>query len=349
MDKRQFIVGAGSTLGAAVAAPALAQGTTDVSFFFPVAVGGPITKVIDTFAADFAKENPSIRIVPTYAGTYQETIVKVLTAHKSGTPPTLSVLLSTDMFTMIDEDAAVPFDDSLHTADDKAWLKSFYPAFMLNSQTEGKTWGIPFQRSTIVLYWNKDAFKEAGLDPEKAPATWAEHLEFAQKLTKRDGSGNTQQWGTQIPSTGFAYWLLQSLAIQSGTVLANQDGNKTAFDDAGTLEALTYLVDLSRKHKVMAPGVIDWGTTPRDFFERKTAMMWTTTGNLTNVRNNAKFPFGVAMLPQNKRRGSPTGGGNFISPRKPRLRSVKRPCSSCAGSRSPSAPPGGASTPAMSP
>ena len=47
------------------------------------------------------------------------------------------------------------------------------------------------------------------------------------------------------------------------------------------------------------------------FFERKTAMMWTTTGNLTNVRTNAKFPFGVAMLPAGKRRGSPTGGGNF--------------------------------------
>jgi len=61
----------------------------------------------------------------------------------------------------------------------------------------------------------------------------------------------------------------------------------------------------------MAPGVIEWGTTPKDFFERKTAMMWTTTGNLTNVRSNAKFPFGVAMLPAGKRRGTPTGGGNF--------------------------------------
>ncbi len=318
MDRRQFVVGTGAAvLGAGgVAKPALAQGTTEVSFFFPVAVGGPITKIIDGYAADFAKENPSIKVTPTYAGTYQETIVKVLTAHKSGTPPTLSVLLSTDMFTMIDEDAAVPFDGFLKSAEDQAWVKGFYPAFMLNSQAEGKTWGIPFQRSTIVLYWNKDAFKEAGLDPEKAPANWAEHLAFAEKLTKRDGSGNTQQWGTQIPTTGFAYWLLQSLAIQSGTVLANQDGNKTSFDDAGTLEALNYLVDLSRKHKVMAPGVIDWGTTPRDFFERKTAMMWTTTGNLTNVRNNAKFPFGVAMLPANKRRGSPTGGGNFYLSKK---------------------------------
>ena len=70
-------------------------------------------------------------------------------------------------------------------------------------------------------------------------------------------------------------------------------------------------VDLSGKHKVMAPGVIEWGTTPKDFFEKKTAMMWTTTGNLTNVKNNAKFDFGVAMLPAGKKRGSPTGGGNF--------------------------------------
>ena len=61
----------------------------------------------------------------------------------------------------------------------------------------------------------------------------------------------------------------------------------------------------------MPTGIIEWGTTPKDFFERKTAMMWTTTGNLTNVKNNAKFDFGVAMLPAGKRRGSPTGGGNF--------------------------------------
>ena len=53
------------------------------------------------------------------------------------------------------------------------------------------------------------------------------------------------------------------------------------------------------------------GTTPKDFFERKAAMIWTTTGNLTNIRTNAKFDFGVAMLPAGKQRGTPTGGGNF--------------------------------------
>ena len=78
---------------------------------------------------------------------------------------------------------------------DKAWFKSFYPAFMANGQIDGKTWGIPFQRSTIVLYWNKDAFKDAGLDPEKAPATWDEMVAFGKKLTKRDASGATSRNG----------------------------------------------------------------------------------------------------------------------------------------------------------
>ena len=137
-----------------------------------------------------------------------------------------SILLSTDMYTLIDEDAIVPFDTLIKTADDRAWLKSFYPAFMENSQTGGKTWGIPFQRSTIVLYYNKDMFKEAGLDPIAPPATWKEMREYAQKLTKRDASGNVTQWGVQIPSSGFPYWLFQGLATENGVNLMNAAGTE---------------------------------------------------------------------------------------------------------------------------
>ena len=291
-------------IAAALAAAALAAAAqTEITFYYPVAVGGPITKTIDQMSADFEKENPGIKVKPVYAGTYQETIVKALTAHKSGTPPTTAVLLSTDMFTLIDEDAIVPIDG--------VDTKPFYPAFMANSQTGGKVWGVPFQRSTIVLYWNKDAFREAGLDPNKPPANWKEMLEYAQKLTKKDASGNVTQWGVQIPSSGFPYWLFQGLTTPNGVELMNAAGTETYFDKPEVIEALTYWVDLGRKHKVMPTGVIEWGTTPKDFFEKKIAMMWTTTGNLTNVKNNAKFDFGVAMLPASKKRGSPTGGGNF--------------------------------------
>ena len=319
MQRRQFLKGTAAT-GALVAAPAISYAqAAEVSFFYPVAVGGPITKLIDTLAADFEKDNPGIKVKPIYAGTYQETIVKALTAHKSGTPPVTSVLLSTDMFTLIDEEAIVPIDQFVKSDDDKKCLAKFFPAFMLNSRSGGKTWGIPFQRSTVVLYWNKDLFKEAGLDPEKPPASWAEQTAFAGKLTKRDAAGNATQWGVQIPSSGFPYWLFQGLSTQAGAILANETGDKTAFDAPGVVEALSYWVDLSRGKKVHAPGIVEWGTTPKDFFEKKCAMMWTTTGNLTNVRTNAKFPFGVAMLPAGKRRGSPTGGGNFyISSKAPK-------------------------------
>ena len=296
---------------AALIGGAAAQQTTEITFYYPIAVGGPITKIVDGYAEQFSKENPTIRVKPVYTGTYQESLVKALTAHKSNEPPTTAILLSTDMFTLIDEDAIVPWGDLAKTAEDQAWMKSFFAAFMKNSQTGGKTWGIPFQRSTIVLYWNKEAFKAAGLDPNKPPANWAEQVEFARKLTRRDASGNVTQWGLQVPSSGFPYWLFQGFTTQNEVLLMNEAGTQTYYDKPAVVEALQYWVDLSQKHKVMAPGVIEWGTTPKDFFERKTAMMWTTTGNLTNVRNNAKFDFGVAMLPAGKQRGSPTGGGNF--------------------------------------
>jgi sn-glycerol 3-phosphate transport system substrate-binding protein len=305
--RRGFVAGGLALAGATkLAAPALAQGQTRLNFFYPVAVGGPIAKLIDTMCADFERENPSIKVQPIYTGSYQDTIAKTLTALKSNDFPHFAILLSTDMFTLIDEDVIVPFDDS-----DQAWIKSFYPAFMENSQAEGKTWGIPFQRSTIVQYWNKELFKEAGLNPDVPPKTWADQIEIAQKLTKRDASGNTSQWGIQIPSSGFPYWLFQALTTQNDVRLMNPEGNRTFFDDPKVVEALQYWMDLSMKHKVHPTGIVEWGTTPRDFFERKVAIMWTTTGNLTNVKANAKFDFGVGMMPAGRRGGSPTGGGNF--------------------------------------
>jgi sn-glycerol 3-phosphate transport system substrate-binding protein len=162
VQRRSFTRLIAATTLATASLGALAQASTEISFFYPVAVGGPITKFIDDFAADFGRENPGIKVTPIYAGSYQDTIVKALTAHKSGTPPVTSVLLSTDMFTLIDEDAIVPIDNFVKTAEDRAWLGSFYKAFMANSQSGGKTWGVPFQRSTIVLYYNRSCSRLRG-------------------------------------------------------------------------------------------------------------------------------------------------------------------------------------------
>ena len=315
MQRKQFLktvaLSAALATWAMGASLSAAANPLEVPFYFPVAVGGPITKVIDGYAAEFNKAHPQYKIDPIYAGTYQETIVKALTAHKSGKAPATSVLLSTDMFTLIDEDAIVPIDEFVKTDADKAWIKGFYPAFMANSQTGGKTWGIPFQRSTVVMYYNKEAFKEAGLDPNKAPATWAELKDAAKKLTKKDASGNVTQYGIQIPSTGFAYWMLQTLTTPNDVLLANEAGTKVTFDNPKVIEALDFWVNLA-KDGVHPKGVVEWGTTPKDFMEKKAAIIITTTGNLTNLKTNAKFDFGVGQIAGNVRKGgSPTGGGNF--------------------------------------
>jgi sn-glycerol 3-phosphate transport system substrate-binding protein len=299
-------------LAAAALAGALAgaqpAAAVDLTMYYPVAVGGPVTKIVDDMVGRFEKENPDIKVTAVYAGNYTDTITKAMTAMKGGQPPQLSVLQSTDVFTLMDEKAIVPLDDLVT---DKAWLGSFYPAFMANGQIDGKTWSIPFQRSTIVLYYNKDAFKQAGLDPEKPPATWAEMVDMGRKLVVKDAQGNTTRWGVEIPSTGYAYWMLQALAIENGQELMNKQGTEVNLAAPKTVAALDYWVGLSRKEKVAPAGSVDWATLRTDFLEGKTAMMWHTTGNLTAVRDGAKFNFGVAMLPAQERRGSPTGGGNF--------------------------------------
>lgn len=293
--------------------PALAA--TELTMYYPIAVGGPIPKLIDGMIAEFEKAHPDVKVKAVYAGNYDDTRTKALAALKAGQPVQLSVLFSIDLFELIGQEAIVPFDELVGPAD-RAWLEGFYPALMENSRTGGKTWGIPFQRSTIVLYWNKEAFREAGLDPNRAPASWAEMVEMGRKLVKRDAAGNVSRYGLMIPSTGYPYWMFQALARQAGEVLMNQDGNQTYFDKPAVVEALEFWRDLGGKHGIMPRGTVEWGTLRAAFTEGKTAMMWHTTGNLTPVRKEAKFDFGVAMLPAGKQRGTPTGGGNFYVFRK---------------------------------
>ncbi|MED1783146.1 ABC transporter substrate-binding protein [Brevibacillus fortis] len=281
------------------------SGKTELSFYYPVAVGGPLTKIVDGMAEEFNKENPDITVKPVYTGSYQDTTTKVQAAVQGKTPPDVAVMLSTELHTMMDMDAILPLDDFIAKDGGSEYVNDFFPGFLANSQVGGKTYSIPFQRSTIVLYYNKDAFKEVGLDPEKPPTSWDELVSYAAKL-KKDG-----RYGIEIPSSSFTYWMFQALALQNGKNLMSEDGKKVFLDTPENVEALQFWVDLSKKHQVMPEGVNEWATVPSDFLEGKTAMMFHTTGNLTNVKKSAKFDFGVAFLPAKKNYGSPTGGGNF--------------------------------------
>ena len=288
-------------------AGAMAASATELTMYYPVAVGGPLTKVVDGMVADFTAQNPDVKVNAIYAGNYNDARIKALAALKAGKPAQTSVMFSIDIYELMEQDAIIPFEDVVETPEEKAWLNSFYPSLMENGKTAGKTWGIPFQRSTIVMYYNKDLFKAAGLDPDKAPATWDELISMGKKLTKSDGS----QWGVMIPSTGYPYWMFGALAMQNGQTLMNGNGDTTYFDQPDVVKALEFWQDLGTTHGIMPKGTIEWGTLRQNFLEGKTAIMWHSTGNLTAVKKNAKFDFGVAMLPAGKRRGTPTGGGNF--------------------------------------
>lgn len=300
---RMTAVAAFLATSTALVNPAAAE--IELTMYYPIAVGGKLTEVVDGIVARFEEQNPDINVNAIYAGNYDDTRIKALAALDSGESAQLAVMFSIDAYDLIEQDHIVAFDDLIQSDEEQAWLDGFYPALMANGKIEGKTWGVPFQRSTIVAYYNKDMFRAAGLDPEKAPTTWDELVEMGKALT------NDDHHGLMIPSTGYPYWMFQALAIQNGKELMSNDGVTTYFDDADVVDTLGFWKSLSTEHGIMPEGTVEWGTLRQAFLEGKTAMMWHSTGNLTAVKNNAGFDFGVAMLPGNKRLGSPTGGGNF--------------------------------------
>jgi len=283
-----------------------------LDMYFPVSVGGGPDVLISNLCNEFHEEYPNITVNPVYAGTYAETRTKVQAAIKSGNTPAIALMFSIDLYSLLSMDAIYDFNSLATSDEDKEWLDGFYDGFMENSRCGDLTYGIPWQRSTIILYYNKDAYKEVGLDPEAPPTTWAELEEYAQKLTKVE-NGTTTRYGIQIPSdkAGYAYWMLQTFCNQqNGFNLMNNTGTEVYFNDPRTIKGINFWKSLSDKG-YQAPGTSAWSTTPTDFLEGRAAMIYHTTGNLTNIKKNATFDFGTAKLPADESFGSPTGGGNF--------------------------------------
>ncbi len=279
--------------------------TVELQFYFPVAVGGAVTKNIEDMVSEFNTKNPSIKVTPVFAGDYTQTMTKVQAAAAGGTPADVTVLLATDVFTLKTQNAIVPLDDLVaKDKDGAAWLADFTPAFMGNSKLDGKTWSVPFQRSTVVMYYNKDLFKAAGI--ANPPKTWDELVDAGKKLTK-DGV-----WGLEIPSDGNPSWVFSSFFIQNGKNVVNEAGNEVSFNAPEVVEALTFIQALGKTHKIMPEGVTAWANVPNDFINGKAAMIFHTTGSIGNIKSKMDVAkIGVAALPGKKRQGSPTGGGNL--------------------------------------
>lgn len=302
-----------ASVAASLAAPAIvrAQTVKELSFYYPIAVGGPIPAIIDGYCQEFEHQS-GIKVTPVYAGDYTATMVKAVTALKGGTGPQMAVLLAAEMHSLQELDILVSLDEIGLDAEGRKWIEGFYPAFLANSRVDGKIWSVPFQRSTAVQYYNRQAFEEVGLDPDKYPTTWTGLAAAAEKLTKRDASGRVTRWGIKLASDlGNAQWTFGALANQVQHVLMNEAGNETYFNHPKAIEAMAYWQDLAFKNKASPEGISAWPQLSPDFLEGNTAIIQHTTGNLTNLHTNAKFPFGVAGLPGKEGPRTVVGGGNL--------------------------------------
>ena len=281
-----------------------------LTMYFPVNVGGNVANLIDSMTAEFNTENPDIQVEAVYTGNYDDTVTAIQTAIQGGNAPDLFVSLATQRFTMASTKMAMPLDDLIAAdPEGQAFVDDFIDGFMLDSYVDGQTYSIPFQRSTMVMFYNKDAFKEVGLDPEAPPANWTEMVEYAQKLT------NDKRYGVGIAlNSGSAQWAFTGFSLENctnGVGLMNPNGKEVYFNTPENIEALQLWLDLQNKYNCMAPGIVQWTDLPTQFLAGEVAMIYHTTGNLTNIKNNATFDFGVCFMPAGRQYGAPTGGGNF--------------------------------------
>lgn len=305
---------AAALLAAILALLGGAMAKTEIQFYYPVGVSGPLAKIIDGYVTEFNQTHPDITVKPVFAGSYTESYSKTIAAIRGGTPPDTAILLSQNLNDLLAQGLVIPLDSFIQQDAATMNMSDFYPAFMLNSTQDGKVWSIPFQRSTPVMYYNKDAFRKAGLDPNKPPQSWDELVADAQKLTVKDAAGHVQQYGVEIPSAGGVdTWLLEALTIEAGGLLydANNPCCTINLDTQPVKDAIGFLRDLGGKYGVSPSGPVNWGTAPNDFVAGKVAMIYHSTGSLGFIRKNANFDFGTAFLPAKARFGVPTGGGNF--------------------------------------
>lgn len=309
MIKRRTFVGLLAAAPVAWSGRARAAEAIQLSFWYPVDLGGGLAKVVDGMVADFNKENPDIRVTATYTGNYDITLQKIQASKLAGNLPDVAVTEISSVPVLGALGAAQPLDDLIAGSGGKQFLDRFWPSMLLNCRYDGKVYGVPFQRSTPVMYYNKDAFAAAGLDPEKPPLTWDELASTAQKLTMREGD-RTTRWGVELPLEAFN-WFYYALTYSNGGQTLSDDGTKVLWDQLKNIEALQFWYDLVNKYKVTPP-YTPWNDGPQEFAAGRTAIVWHSTGSQAFMRQNVKFRWGLGRIPKNTQFGPPSGGGNML-------------------------------------
>lgn len=287
--------------------PMFASGQQQVklAFMYPVGVSGDINRLVSNMIAGFNAAHNDIQVEAIYAGSYDNTEQKVMTALGVGDPPATWLPINSMLTTFLGM-GALEDVTALAKADDI--YQDFLPGFLGTCISEEKLYGLPFQCSTPVLYYNKVAFEKAGL--KAVPTNWTELEAAAKALTVRQGD-SVSQWGLTIGG-GWHDWIFESFVRQNGLVFWSKD--KVAFDAPESLNALEFWLRMVQA-KLM-PAASTWESSANDFMAGRTAILYHSTGSMTNILKSSSFPVGVAPMPKNKVRGSTMGGGPILIARK---------------------------------
>ena len=302
-------------LAALLSASAAAADKTSIDFYFPVPVQGALAREMTRLVKEFNDASPDVEVVAAYTGSYDDTRLKTQAAVEAGKPPAVTLMSANFVQEFVISGEIEAIDDLLveNGGDPKTFLDDFWPALRGNATANGKIYAIPFQNSTPLVYINVDHFKEAGLDPTKPPATWAEFVDAAKKLTKRNGD-SVERYGFTMPGNyDYFGWLMETLCMSNGGNYYNQNwGGEVYYDTPSMLGAAQFVEDLVFKHKVMTQGVVEGPALSTNFLAGKVSMMLLSTGSLSFVCENMKQPWGVAFVPRNVRNAVPIGGASLV-------------------------------------
>jgi len=295
-----------------------AHAATDIDLFFPVPVQGKLALEMQRLVEVFNKEHADIHVTPVYTGSYDDTNLKTHAAIAAGKPPA-AVIMSANFVREYVINDEIENLDGLIAKDGQTpdqFMALFWPALKLNATEQGHVYGVPFQNSTPLLYYNVDAFKDAGLDPDHPPKTWQEWIDAVKKLVKRDGS-TTTRWGLMMPGTyDYCGWITSGLAMSNGGQFYNTGyGGEVYYNTPTTIGAVQFLDNMVHKAKAMPEGVTDANAVTTAFFQGRTGMMILSTGSLSFVRDNMKTPYRTAFLPRAMVNAAPIGGASLIMPK----------------------------------
>jgi len=279
-------------LGFAFTGNALAA--TEIPFWH--SMEGELGKEVDSLAQRFNQAHPDYKIVPVYKGNYEQSLAAGIAAVRTGRAPAILQVYEVGTATMMSSKAIKPVNEVFKDAGISFDESQFVPtvAGYYTDAKSGKLLSQPFNSSTPVLYYNKDAFKKAGLDPEQPPKTWQDLAAYSAKLREAGMKcGYASGWQGWIQIENFSAWHALPVATQnngfSGTDAVLE------FNKPVQVRHIQLLEDMNKKGIFTYFGRKDEST--EKFYNGDCAITTASSGSLADIRHYAKFNYGVGMMP----------------------------------------------------